>query len=107
MANHIRRIVKVGGSLLDWPPLPRAFHHWIEAEPPALNILVCGGGPFVAEIRRLDHLFALGEEISHWRSIDAMSLTARLVADVLGDVQLVRRYRELFERADEKSPGVV
>jgi aspartokinase-like uncharacterized kinase len=90
------RVIKVGGSLLDWPLLPRALSEWIASQPPAVNVLVAGGGPIVDEIRRADRDFQLGDEAAHWLAIDALAVTTRLVAAILRDVSLVRNYDELL-----------
>jgi dihydroneopterin aldolase len=83
------RIVKVGGSLLDWPPLPRALRTWLDDQPAARNVLICGGGPFTNAIREADRVYALGETTAHWLCVDALAVSARLLASLLGDAPLV------------------
>ena len=61
----LTRVIKVGGSLLDWPPLPRAIGSWLATQPAALNVLICGGGPLAETIRRADRDFRLGDETAH------------------------------------------
>jgi aspartokinase-like uncharacterized kinase len=74
------RVVKLGGSLFDWPPLPNALRMWLAAQTTALNVLIAGGGALVEAIREADRAFGLGEETSHELSLHAMHATARLAA---------------------------
>jgi aspartokinase-like uncharacterized kinase len=85
----LRRVVKVGGSLLDWPPLPRALRRWLSQQPPSMNVLLCGGGPLADVIRRADRDFSLGEEAAHWLCIDALTISAGMMARMLPEMRLV------------------
>lgn len=77
-----RRLIKLGGSLLDWPELPSGFRRWLAEQPPAVNVLLVGGGAIVDALRQLDRVHQLPAESSHWLAIEAMSLTARLAFEL-------------------------
>ena len=42
------RIVKVGGSLLDFPQLVPSLERFLGCQSPAATVMVCGGGPWAA-----------------------------------------------------------
>jgi len=92
----LTRIVKVGGSLLTWPPLADALRTWLARQPPALNVLLPGGGTLVDVIRRADRDLSLGDEAAHWRCVDLLSVTARWLTAKLGDVPLLETHDELL-----------
>ena len=82
------RVIKLGGSLLDWSELLAAFQEWLAEQSPAANVIVVGGGSLVEAIRALDRAHRLPDEAAHWLAIRAMGVTAALVAEVL-DAPLV------------------
>jgi aspartokinase-like uncharacterized kinase len=96
-----RRVIKLGGSLLDWPELPSAFADWLSVQPPAANVVVVGGGTIVESLRTLDRAVSLGGEAAHWLAIRAMSLTAALAADLLSARSLAKTIEELQPSAGE------
>src|SRR5262249_22289087 len=74
-------VLKVGGSLLEWPGLAEAMPRLLDAAraefgPP---IVVVGGGKFVDEIRRLDRILRLATSPIHQLAIRALDVTAHLL----------------------------
>jgi aspartokinase-like uncharacterized kinase len=75
-------VLKVGGSLFDWPGLPAALatllsHHEIAAARP---LLIAGGGRFSDELGRLDAIHWLGDPTAHALALHVLDFTARLLA---------------------------
>jgi aspartokinase-like uncharacterized kinase len=89
------RIVKVGGSLLEYDHLVPALRKWLAAQSPDVNVLIVGGGPLADLIRQADARFAIGEESSHWLCVNLLSITARMLAAVLSDAELIESYDRL------------
>ena len=91
------RVIKLGGSLLDWPGLAAAFRKWRALQTPMCDLVVVGGGELVESIRRFDVAHGLCEQEAHWLAIDAMSVSARLVAALLPEAKLQLRVQPCFE----------
>ena len=81
-------VVKVGGSLFDWPELKPRLQQFLAALGDRFIILVPGGGQAANVVRELDRVHQLGEELSHWLALRALTLTGHLLARLLG-VQVV------------------
>lgn len=98
-------VVKIGGSLLarpGWPGLVGDLVRTLAAEPAAARsdgdgggdgvaarrgrrlLVVVGGGGIVDGLRAIDAAATLDQSLVHDLAIDAMRLTARLVADAAG-----------------------
>jgi aspartokinase-like uncharacterized kinase len=99
------RIIKLGGSLLDWDQLQPAFRRWLADQPAAKNALVVGGGRLADQVRHLDRLHNLDPTTIHFAAAITMSATARLVAALLGDLDIVTEVDELLPAGP--APGCV
>ena len=106
LSSHLR-IVKVGGSLFEFDRLADALKDWLERQPPAVTVLLAGGGPLVNFLRRADERLKLGDEAAHWLSIDAMDLTARILARLLPDASLVDDFASIERGRSIVSPQIV
>ena len=76
-------VVKVGGSLYDWPDLGPHLRRWLDAHVPRETILVPGGGRFADVVRDFDRVHRLGEETAHWLALRALTINADLLAALL------------------------
>lgn len=96
-------VVKVGGSLLDWPELSGRLTAFLTSELDRSNrvVLIAGGGRIVDEIRRLDQVHRFGEVESHWLAIDALALTSRILGRLLPDARVIDDDAEIRTCWDE------
>jgi aspartokinase-like uncharacterized kinase len=106
------RVVKFGGSLFDWPELPAALRCWLACEPPAVNVLLAGGGELADAIRRADAALGIGETAAHWLCIEILGVTAQMLAGLLpdqfdGSSPLVRLLSDLRERIESGVPATI
>lgn len=95
------RIIKVGCSLFERRQLPTQLRAWLKTQPPAIHILLAGGGELADSIRTWDQRFDLGEAESHWLCIEALGITAQVLQKMLSEFPLLREYTELQQRIAE------
>lgn len=76
-------VIKLGGSLLDRPAWPAELVDLL-AMTSLPAVLVVGGGRLVDALRRIDATSPRPAEVMHRLAIDALGLTARLVASAVG-----------------------
>lgn len=81
-------VIKVGGSLFDWPELKSRLQLFLAGLGDRLIILVPGGGHAADVIREFDRVHQLGEEPAHWLALRALTLNGHFLARLLG-VQMV------------------
>lgn len=75
-------VVKVGGSLFDLPDLAGRLRRYLTTLP-APVLVVPGGGVTADAIRTLDRVHELGEETAHWLAIQALSINAQFLRELL------------------------
>jgi 5-(aminomethyl)-3-furanmethanol phosphate kinase len=100
-------VVKVGGSLYDWPALGPTLARWLRKNAPGQALLVPGGGLFTEVVRRLDELHHLGDEKSHWLALRSMTMAAGFIRALLRDGEIAILDAVAFCRADVRPPDAL
>jgi aspartokinase-like uncharacterized kinase len=88
-------VIKVGGSLLDFPPLPARILAYLQSLSERDVILVAGAGRFGDVLRTFDTVHRLGEERSHRLALHALDLTARVLSTLVPGSAVVGRPDEV------------
>jgi aspartokinase-like uncharacterized kinase len=88
-------VVKVGGSLLDWPELPAGLRRVIDERSGSRLVLIVGGGRAADAVRGLDRAYRLGDEVSHALALRALDLTAHALAAIVPGLQPAESRGEL------------
>jgi aspartokinase-like uncharacterized kinase len=89
------RVIKLGGSLLDFDGLVPQFRRWLAAQPLATNVVVVGGGRLADTVRDAFARHELTEEAAHWLCVRLLGVTAELVHRLLPESRLVDRFADL------------
>lgn len=76
----LKRVVKIGGSLLTTSHLGQRVQQWCNMQAPAMNLVVVGGGATVDAIRELASIHDYDDSLLHWLCVDLLETTYRLVA---------------------------
>jgi len=95
-------VVKVGGSLFDWPELGPRLRSFV-AQLTLPVALVPGGGALVNVLRHLDLTHGLGEETSHRLALRSLSVAAAFLASLVPEVRVIDSHE--FALEDESRPG--
>jgi len=82
-------VIKVGGSLLGWPLLPRRLEDYLAGRAEGRPVLVVGGGPAADWVRLLDRDHNLGPARSHALALRALDLTAHVLAGVVPGLEVL------------------
>jgi 5-(aminomethyl)-3-furanmethanol phosphate kinase len=88
-------VIKVGGSLLDYPELPSRLASYLADLGRPNPVLLCGGGPTVDAIRKIDRAHGMDEEASHWIAVRALALNARLLEAIVPNLVYTERAKDL------------
>jgi aspartokinase-like uncharacterized kinase len=94
------RIVKVGGSLYDWPQLGLALRDFLDDTP---TLVVPGGGPLADVIRHYDAVHHLGEGVSHWLALGTLAVNARFLQQLVPGAHLVIE----FDQPPARGVGII
>ena len=82
-------VVKIGGSLLDWPLLPGRLSAYLAGRATERLVLVVGGGRAADWVRDLDQVHDFPPARSHALALRALDLTARTLASLLPNLEVV------------------
>lgn len=96
-----RRVVKIGGSLLEFPNWIEETDRWLTAQTPALSMLIVGGGWIVREIAEEQRAEGLDDKTIHWRCIREMHGHGRALVDLMPRYEWIKRILSL---QDERRP---
>jgi aspartokinase-like uncharacterized kinase len=88
-------VVKVGGSLLDWPLLPGRLSAYLASRRGDRLVLVVGGGRAADLVRDLDRAHGLGEDRAHALALHALDFTAQVLADLVPGLTVASRLEDL------------
>lgn len=88
-------IYKIGGSLFDLPNLPQVIGLVLAQRPGNAALLIAGGGTLVDVVREWDRVHHLGDDTAHELALEAMDLTASLLARFFPEARLVRSPRQV------------
>ena len=90
-------VVKVGGSLYDWPDFGQRMRDWLwqQQAPWSDVLLVPGGGSTTDLIREFDRIHQLGEKRAHWLALEALRLNAFFLAELLPLVGVIGNWKAL------------
>ena len=92
----IKQVVKIGGSLF-----PDYAIELAEKLKNTDSLIILGGGEFANLIRKYDEKFHFSDETNHWRAIDCMDITAKLLCDKVPSAKLAFNLKEAYEISDE------
>lgn len=85
MSDLSLRVVKVGGSLLSSSGLGPRIKHWLDRQPSVPTVWLVGGGKLVDVVRDWQiEVPAASDKEAHWMSVDLMSVTAKMFAELVG-----------------------
>ena len=101
---NVDAVLKVGGSLLDFPNHFAATVSAIGAMRDRRILVVPGGGPFAELVRKVDAQYSLGDDTAHWMAVLAMDQYAHLIASRLRRSVLVRTPGEIAAVVPDSVP---
>ncbi len=93
----MRRVVKIGGSLLLRPQLSADLTGWFTRNSPAENLVIMGGGELIDAIRKLDaiHVSKNEREEIHWLCVNLLDATHRIMSLMHSDWPMIKTCEEL------------
>ena len=91
----MRRVIKLGGSLLLRKDLAAQTVAWLARQKPAANWILIGGGSTVDALRKLDQVHHFDQHQLHWKCIELMKVTTSLAREIFPHWQYVASSADL------------
>lgn len=88
-------VIKVGGSLLEWPALPERLTGYLASLRGERMVLLAGGGRAADLVREVDRQVQLGDDHAHALAVRALDLTACLLVARVPGLVLLERLEDL------------
>jgi aspartokinase-like uncharacterized kinase len=108
MGVALRRVVKLGGSLLRQADLADRWRRWYALQSPRQTHIVVGGGGVADAVADIQRIHArMTDAQAHWLCIRAMQLNAELVFGLLPEAEYVVDVAEFVRRSPAVSTFVV
>ena len=99
----MRRVVKIGGSLLLRDALVEDLETWLAKQLRSETWIIVGGGELIDAVRNLDQIRPSDPRRVHWRCIDLLATTLQTVADWFPGWRLIQS-PEQFQKAQSRVP---
>lgn len=95
------RVIKLGGSLFDWPLLRERLPAWLAQQTAGTGVLVTGGGGMADALRACDRMHRFSSEFIHRMAVRTMSISAQLARELLPTANLVSSLHEVRALAED------
>jgi aspartokinase-like uncharacterized kinase len=95
-----RRVVKIGGSLLQTDQLAEKLLAWLAEQPPAETLAIVGGGKLIDVVRELDAKHSLAPKRVHWQCVDLLRVTFQWLATQLPTWKTISNRQQFSERLE-------
>ncbi len=94
-------VIKLGGSLFDWPELPRRWSEFAAAarilDRDERMLVIAGGGAAADIVRMLDQIHGLGDLTAHRLALHAMDFSSAMLSAILPGTIAVDHPDRLFD----------
>ena len=99
-----RRILKIGGSLLQTDHLAEKLLAWLAEQPPAQTLAIVGGGKLIDAVRELDAQHSLTAKHVHWQCVDLLRVTFQWLASQLTTWEIISNRQQFAEQLETPRP---
>ena len=102
LKTMIRRVVKVGGSLLQRDDFVEKINGWTDHRSPAQNLFLFGGGDVINAVRRLDKIHTLNPKLTHWICVDLLNASFAMAQHWFADWRTIETTQQFGDLAAQQ-----